>query len=177
MAEIESDDEYEELLEKELKERKIRIIKYIFEIVIMLGLSIYIIFWSPRDTPWLILLGFSVVYVIFVNYRLVKGIKTYLAYGDELHFDEGEIIKFNSVLQKTKKRIPIEKVEAVYTDIQDKPNLIFVVHQEAKDYKKAESFYKQRINNKEEFISEIEEKSILKDEPMTFDELKSKIEA
>ncbi len=106
---------------------------------------------------------------------MFNQIRTFISLDDELHYEDGEIVKYNARQQKSKKWIPLESVEEVYLEVEGKPNLLFVVYIED-DIKRAESFYKQRIKGREEFMNDIEENSLLIKEPITFEELKEKVE-
>ncbi len=172
---VKTGEEYQDLLKKEMNRRRLVMLRYVIGIVVMIGLALWIIFYGERNTSSNLLLIVAFGYMVYANYRLVKEAKTYLAYLEELHFDDGEIIKYNPGINKTKKWIPIEKVEKVYMNIEDKPNLLFVVYRESEDYRRAESFYKPRIKDEEEFMDVIKKRSLLDEEAITFEELKEKI--
>lgn len=168
-------DDYKELLQKEQRRRKIKIFRHLLGMIIMIAFSIYIIYFSPGTTLWIILLFGSLIYASFELFRMFNQIRTFISLDDELHYEDGEIVKYNARQQKSKKWIPLESVEEVYLEVEGKPNLLFVVYIED-DIKRAESFYKQRIKGREEFMNDIEENSLLIKEPITFEELKEKVE-
>jgi len=170
-----SGESYRELLQKEQRRRKIRIIRHSLGITLMVIFVFLIVFLREIDTIWLILMVGSIIYINYVLYRLINEVKTLYALDDELHYEDGEIIKYNVRSKKTKKWIPIEEVEEVYLNVEDKPNLLFVVYNE-NGAKKADSFYKQRIKERDKFMADLEERSLIVDKPVTFEQLKAKIE-
>jgi len=127
------------------------------------------------DTRSLILVAGAIIYINYVLYRLVREVKTFYSLDDELHYEDGEIIKYNARSKKTKKWIPIENVDEVYLNVEDKPNLLFVVYNED-GTKKADSFYKQRIKERDKFMADLEKRSLIVDKPITFEQLKEKVE-
>ncbi len=172
---VDKGSEYQKKLGKEMRRRRIKIFRHVIGIILMAVLIIWVVLSDYSGTAWFLLIGLGIAYIIYVNYKLIKDVKTFFAYTDELHFEDGEIIKFNSALNKTKKRIPIENVEEVYFDIEDKPNLIFVVYSE-KGGKWADSFYKQRIKGEEEFMEVLKKRSLVNEKRIMFQELKQKVE-
>ncbi|MBS3782744.1 MAG: hypothetical protein KGY66_04605 [Candidatus Thermoplasmatota archaeon] len=172
---VDAGEDYRELLKKEQRRRKIRMLRHSIGLTLMAAFLLWLFFYGPRGTTWILLSVVGVLYIIYVLYRLINEVKTFFSLDDELHYEEGEITKFNVRQKKTKKRIPIENVEEVYLNVQDKPNLLFVVYNED-EMKKADSFYKQRIKEREKFMADLEERSLIVDEPVTFEELKEKVE-
>ncbi|MFW6064187.1 MAG: hypothetical protein ACOC8Y_01270 [Candidatus Natronoplasma sp.] len=172
---VDAGDDYRELLKKEQRRRKIKMFRHLLGFTIMIAFLIYILYYHPMDTLWMLVLVGVIIYANYEFYRLIKQIRAFISLDDELHYEEGEITKFNVRRKKTKKRIPIENVEEVYLNVQDKPNLLFVVY-EKNGAKMADSFYKQRIKEREKFMADLEERSLIEDEPVTFEELKEKVE-
>ncbi len=172
---VEAGEDYRELLKKEQRRRKIKMFRHSLGFTIMIAFLIYILYYYPMDTLWMLVLVGVIIYANYEFYRLIKQIKAFFSLDDELHYEEGEITKFNVRRKKTKKRIPIENVEEVYLNVQDKPNLLFVVY-EKNGAKMADSFYKQRIKERDKFMADIEERSLIVEEPVSFEELKTKIE-
>ena len=166
---------YRELLDKEQRRRKIRIIRHSLGLTLMVIFVFLIVFLREIDTIWLVLMVGSIIYINYVIYKLISEVKTLYSLDDELHYEEGEIIKYNARRKKTKKWIPIESVEEVYLNVEDRPNLLFVIYNED-GMKKADSFYKQRIKERDKFISDLEKRSLIVDKPVTFEELKIKVE-
>ncbi len=169
------DNNYEELLSKEQRRRKIKIFRHALGFAIMVGFLFYLAFYQTLDNIWILVMVGAIIYANYEFYRLIKQIKAFISLDDELHYEEGEIIKYNVRRKKTKKWIPIENVEEVYLDVEDKPNLLFVVY-EKDGAKMADSFYKQRIKQRDEFMTDLKERSLIVDEPVTFDELREKVE-
>lgn len=168
-------EEYQELLEKEQRRRKIKMLRYLLGIIILAIFVFYTVFYTTLDDLWLLLMVGAVLYINYELYRLIKQIKAFISLDDELHYEDGEVIKYNARRKKTKKRIPIESIDEVYLEVEDKPNLLFVVYNEDGTVK-ADSFYKQRIKKREKFMDVLEKKSLLADEPIRFEELKEKIQ-
>lgn len=170
------DNDYEELLAKEQKRRRIKIFRHSLGFAIMVFFVFYTFFSEYFDyyIRLLLMIG-AIIYANYELYRLIKHIKAFLSLTDELHFEDGEIIKYNPDVRKTKKWIPIESVEKVYFNIVEKPNSLFVVFEKDGD-KFAESFYKQRIQDRKEFIEVLKEKDLLRRESISFQDLKEEIE-
>jgi len=170
------EDNYEEMLAKEQKRRRIKIFRHSLGFVIMVFFVFYIYFSDLADFYIrLILMIGAVIYANYELYRLIKHVKAFLSLTDELHFEDGEIIKYNPDFRKTKKWIPIESVEKVYFNIIEKPNSLFVVYK--KDgYKFAESFYKQRIKDREEVMEVLKERDLIRRKSISFQDLKDEIE-
>jgi len=166
---------YQELLDKEQRRRKIRIIRHSLGLTLMVIFVFLIVFLREIDTIWLVLMVGAIIYINYVLYRLINEVKTLYALDDELHYEDGEIIKYNVRSKKTKKWIPIEDVEEVYLNVEDRPNLLFVVYNED-SMKKADSFYKQRIKERDKFMADLKERSLVVDKPVTFEQLKTKVE-
>jgi len=166
---------YRELLEKEQRRRKIKMFRHSLGFTIMVAFVFYILFYYSIDIFWILVIVGILIYANYEIYRLIKQIKAFFSLDDELHYEEGEIIKYNARRKKTKKWIPIESVEEVYLNVEDRPNLLFVVYNED-GMKKADSFYKQRIKERDKFISDLEKRSLIVDKPVTFEELKIKVE-
>ncbi len=166
---------YGDLLRKEQRRRKIKIFRHSLGVAIMVAFVIYTLFSDYFDyyIRLLLVIG-AVIYASYELYKLTKNIRALFSLIDELHFDDGEIIKYNPNFRKTKKWIPIESVEKVYFNITDKPNSLFVVY-EMDGNKFAESFYKQRILGREEFIETLKEKGLFRREPISFHDLKEEI--
>ena len=170
-----SGESYRELLEKEERRRKIRITRHSLGITLAVILILLILFLREIDTRSLIFLVGAMIYINYVLYKLISEVKTLYSLDDELHYEDGEIIKYNARSKKTKKWIPIEDVEKVYLNVEDKPNLLFVVYNED-GTKKADSFYKQRIKERDKFMADLEKRSLIVDKPITFEQLKEKVE-
>ncbi len=172
---VETGEDYKEQLEKEQRRRNIKILRHSSGLVIMALIVTWIFFTRPMETNWILLMSLGIIYVVYAFYRLLNGLKKLYSYEDELHYEDGEIIKYNPRIRKSKNWIPIENVEEVYLKVEDKPNLIFVVYNEG-GIKKADSFYKQRIKERDQFMEELEERSLIVDKPISFEELKAKVE-
>jgi len=166
---------YQELLKKEQRRRKIKMFRHSLGFTIMVGFLFYISFYHSLDYIWILIMVGAIIYANYEFYRLIKHVKAFYSLDDELHYEDGEIIKYNARSRKTKKWIPIENVEEVYLFVEDKPNLLFVVY-EKDGAKMAESFYKQRIKQRDEFMKDLKESSLIVEEPVSFEELKTKIE-
>lgn len=170
------ENDYEEMVNKEQRRRRIKIFRHLLGMGIMVAFVIYTFFsdYFEYYIRLLLIVG-AVLYASYELYRVVKHSRAFLSLTDELHFEDGEIIKYNPDSSRTKKWIPIESVEKVYFNITEKPNLLFVVYE--KDGNKfAESFYKQRIKDRSDFIETLKEKDLLRRESISFQDLKEKIE-
>ncbi len=172
---VKGGEDYSELLAKEQRRRKIKILRHSLGITLMVIFIILIVFLREMDRVSIVLVAVAVLYINYVFYRLFSDIKSMYSLDDELHYEDGEIVKFNVRSKKTKKWIPLENVEEVYLNVEDKPNLLFVVYEEDGS-KRADSFYKQRIKERDKFLDDLEERSLIIDEPVTFEELRGKIE-
>ncbi len=170
------EDGYQELLGKEKRQKNIRITRYSIGLVIMVIFVFWLVFFGPTDMYRYAMLAVAIAYIVYALYRVLKGLNNLFSLTDELHYEDGELVKYNPKLRKAKKWIPLEKVEEVYFDIKDKPNLLFVVYR-GKDGKKADSFYKQRIKDEEEFMEVLKEKSLISDESIKFEDLKKRVES
>lgn len=168
---VESTDDYQERLKKEQRRRKIRMFRHSFGLILTVILLVYLFLFTNYSQQWMLLIVGGTIYIVYVLYKLVKEVKTFLALDDELHYEDGAIIKFNVRLKKTKKRIPIENVEEVYLNIEEKPDMLYVIYMEEGN-KRADSFYKQRIKGRDDLMYELEKKSLLKEESISYDRLR-----
>ncbi len=168
--------DYQELLQKEQRRRRIRIFRHIAGIILLGILVVYLYLNWKGDTNDILLTGVAVLMILYFIYASYKDGSALISLTDELHFEDGDIIKYNPDISKTKKRIPLENVLQVYFDVTDKPNLIFVVYDQ-KGWKRAESFYKQRILEREKFIKTVKKEGLFNNEPITFKELKKEFKS
>ena len=166
---------YEELLGKELRRRKIKILRSLIGILLISGFAIYIYFFEPDFSHrWLVVIA-ALGYISIVGYLLIRKVAVYRSLTDDLILDEGTILKYNEDQQMEKIRIPLESVEKVHFNIKDLPHTFYVVY--IKDgNKRAENFYKERIKDEDEFIEVINENNLVDKDPITFEELKEDIE-
>ncbi|MEF8833020.1 MAG: hypothetical protein V5A66_05855 [Candidatus Thermoplasmatota archaeon] len=172
---VETEEDYQELLQKEQRRRNIKILRHALGLIITSVLVIWVFLTQPMETNWILIMAVGIIYIIYVFYRLLDSMNKLYSLDDELHYENGEIIKYNPRIHKQKTLIPIENVEEVYLNVEDKPNLLFVVYQKD-DLKRADSFYKQRIKERDKFMADLEERSLIVDESVTFEYLKDKVE-
>lgn len=168
-------EEYQEKLGKEKRRRNIRIIRNSLGMSLMIIFAIWLYFFGPEEMYRMPLFAASVVIILYYIYKLSQELQVFYSLVDELHFEDGELVKYNPRLHKTQNWIPIESIEDVYFNVEDKPNLLYVVYSEDGD-KKAESFYKQRIKDEEKVRKALEKRSLIVEEPIAFEELKEKVE-
>ncbi|MBS3816719.1 MAG: hypothetical protein KGY76_04055 [Candidatus Thermoplasmatota archaeon] len=169
------ENDYEEQVQKERRRRKVKMIRHGLGIALMAFFILFVYFtWSEGFTRLVLMVGGG-IYLAYVLYSLYKDASAMFALTDELHFEDGEIVKYNPQVSKAKKWIPIENVKKVYFNISDKPNLIFVVYKK-EGIELAESFYKQRIQEREEFIEELRERGLFEKESISFEELRDEVE-
>ncbi|MFP3872329.1 MAG: hypothetical protein ACOC55_05950 [Candidatus Natronoplasma sp.] len=168
------ENDYEEMLKKEKRRRKIRIFRHVAGIILM-GAVVTFLYLSIEGMVQIALMIGGILYILYVVYSLYKDASALFSLTDELHFQDGDIIKYNPDTRKTKKFIPLESVEMVYFNITDRPNLIFVVYDQD-GWRRAESFYKQRIPEREDFIEAVKEEGLFENDPITFQELKEIVE-
>ncbi|MEF8835480.1 MAG: hypothetical protein V5A76_04930 [Candidatus Thermoplasmatota archaeon] len=171
---VETEEDYQELLQKEQRRRNIKILRHALGLIITSVLVIWVFLTQPMETNWILIMAVGIIYIIYVFYRLLDSMNKLYSLDDELHYENGEIIKYNPRIHKQKTLIPIENVEEVYLNVEDKPNLLFVVYQKD-DLKRADSFYKQRIKERDKFMADLEERSLIADESVTFEQLKEKV--
>ncbi len=165
---------YEELLKKEKRRRKIRVFRHLAGIILMAFVILFLYFRTEGMVQIALMVG-GILYILYVLRALYKDASALFSLTDELHFEDGDIIKYNPDMRKTKKWIALENVEKVYFNITDKPNLIFVVY-DLDGWRRAESFYKQRIPEREKFVEEVKEKGLFDNDPISFSELKEEVE-
>ncbi|MEF8873707.1 MAG: hypothetical protein V5A88_03435 [Candidatus Thermoplasmatota archaeon] len=168
------ENDYEEMLQKEERRRKIKIFRHLGGIGLMAVVVIFLYLRIEGAVQIALIVG-AILYILYVLRALYKDASALFSLTDELHFEDGEIIKYNPEMRKTKKWIPLESVEKVYFNITEKPNLIFVVYTKD-DWKRGESFYKQRIPEREKFIEAVKEKGLFENDPISFQELKEEVE-
>lgn len=173
---VETSEEYQDRLEKEKRRRNIKILRHALGLLLSTLLVLWIFFTRPTDINWILIIGLVVIYILYSLYRLLKGMNELYSLEDELHYEDGEIVKYNPRVQKSKKWIPIENVEEVYFNIEEKPDMLYVVHMEEGN-KMADSFYKQRIEGKDDLMEDLKERSLLKEKPISYDQLKEIVQA
>ncbi len=169
-------DNFQEKVKKERKRRKIRIFRHVAAILIMAAYLVYRFFFDwDTGLAAVMLMAIAFLIIAYSAYSLYKDASAMSSLLDELHFEDGDIIKYNPNRKISKLRIPIENVEKVYFNIENKPNLLFVVYN-SDIGKRAESFYKQRIRQRDKFIDMLKEKDLFRKDPILFKELKEEVE-
>ncbi|MFP4050993.1 MAG: hypothetical protein ACLFVB_04560 [Thermoplasmata archaeon] len=166
-----SKNKYEELLEKEKNRRKSRMKKYqfgVFIVAILIGVAFFInIDWTYRIIL-IIVIGFHGTILI---YLIIKNLSLYYSLTDELKIEGDHITKYNPDQDKYKIWINIDDIENVYMNIEKRPNTFYIVYEEDGE-RRAEGFYKERIPEEEKFFSLMEERDLMKNERISFPELK-----
>ncbi len=166
-----SKEKYEELLEKEKEKRKSRMKKYqfgIFVVAILFGIAFFInIDWTYRIIL-MVIIGLHGSILIFL---VIKNLSLYYSLTDELQIEGDKIAKYNPNQEKYKIWIDIDDIENVYMNIEERPNTFYIVYEVDGD-RSAEGFYKERIPDKEKFFEIIEERGLVKEERISFPELK-----
>ncbi len=168
-------DKYKENLSKELRKRKIVIYR---EIVTLVALTVFAaviyIFEDGTLLVYLIIFGIT-LYMAIVLFGLRKKIDVYHSYMDNLHVEDGHIIKYSSSRDKEVLRIPFSRIIDVYTNIKQMRWTIFIVYK-TKDGLAAESFYKTRIRDKKKFQKFVKENNLLNKDPIDIEELQDILE-
>ncbi|MFW6040922.1 MAG: hypothetical protein ACOC85_03715 [Thermoplasmatota archaeon] len=172
---MEEKEEYDELLKKELKRRRIKMFKNLLSIILMGGFALYIYYFERGFEYRTIIIAFSIGYIIIISILMVKRYLKYRSLTDDLLLNGKTIVKYNAYQQIEKARIPIESVEKVYWNIKELPNTFYVVFQKNGE-RFAVNFYKQRIEEKKKFLEIIKKKDLLYKKTISFDELKEDIE-
>ncbi|MFO7792257.1 MAG: hypothetical protein R6W73_04640 [Candidatus Saliniplasma sp.] len=170
------DPDYEEDLKKEKELRRRKMYKKIIVMVLMGSFIGVVTLYESRFYYRLFyyIAGFG--YIFFIGYRLMKDFGNYRSLMDDMLLEGNSIIKYNTRVGTEIMRIPINKVDTVYYNIKELPRTLYVVYTED-GYKRAEHFYKTRIKEKEKFIDLMEDREMLKKEPISFDTLKEMIES
>lgn len=163
-------EEYESNLKKELKKRKHHIYRDIISMVLMLGFIIYIYFQALLTNLVMVTLILVIIYIMYSIYRLRKKISTYHSYMDDLHFEDGFIIKYSSSRDKEVMRIPLESIKVIYTNIKEMQWTMYIVYRTDEGYR-AESFYKPRIRDKEDFYRFAKKNKLLHSEFVEVEEI------
>lgn len=170
-----SKEDYEELLNKEKRRRKIKIYRDVIGILIIGGFSIYLYFFGHGLSYRMIVIYFSIAYIIIVGILLFRKLAKYQSLMDDLLIDKGDIIKYNALQRSEKTRISVDEIEKIHFNITDLPNTFYIVYKrEGNAY--AENFYKERIEHESKFYDLIEGKGLIDEEPISFQELKEEIE-
>lgn len=170
------DHNYKEDLKKEKKRRKRKMYGKVTGLIVM-GIFLGVVTYYETRFYYLMfyyIAGFG--YIFFLGYKLMKDIGSYRSLMDDLLIEGDYIVKYNARIGSEIMRIPIDKIEKVYYNIDELPRTLYVVYKED-GYKRAEHFYKTRIEEKEKFIDSMEDRGLLKRETISFDVLKEKIES
>lgn len=170
------DPDYEEDLKKEKKRRKRRIYGKVTGLVVM---GIFIMIVSIYEARFYHLLFYYIAgfgYIFFLGYRLMKEIGELRSLMDDMLLEDDDILKYNARVGSEIIRIPIDKVEKVYYNIEELPRTLYIVYNDDGNLR-AENFYKTRIKQKEDFIDLMESRELLNREPISFDTLKEIIES
>ncbi len=167
----------EETFKKETKKVRTKIMRDTvgFLIMIIFLIAVYI-FRSRLSINFRLLLILGGSYLGYVTYQLYKRYRRYFSLTDELRLDGKDLLKYNPVQGKIKRRVPVENIKKVYYDIDEHPNTLYVVYNK-KGQKGAENFYKNNLAEKEHIMDFFKKNELLVTEPISLQELKDKIEA
>ncbi len=177
LAMASADGSYEENLAKELKDRKWSIYSDLLGLSILLFITIFLHFrfHMENEIIKLFLMIGLFIYILVFFLRLRKKLLEYHSYMDDLHFEEGHVIKYSSSRRKEVLRISAEDVKAVYTNIKRMPWTIFVVYRTEKGLA-AESFYKKRVRDKKKFYDFAKKNDLMHSDYIDIEELKETVE-
>lgn len=162
--------DYKENLEKELKRRKMRIIRDLGVVLLSIIFATYLFVFEGRTNVNMLLIIVLVGYAVITLYGLRKKLKLYYSYYDELRVKKGHIVKYNPKKGRVVLRIPFESITGVYTNIKNMPYTLYVLY-ETDGENKGEGFYKTRIKDEDKFNRFLKKRDLLNEEYFGLDDL------
>ncbi len=170
------DPDYEEDLKKEKKRRKRKMYGKATGLIVM-GIFLVVVTYYETRFPYLVIYYVAGVgYIFLLAYRLMKEIGEYRSLMDDLLIEDDHILKYNTSIAAEIERISIDDIKKVYYNIDELPRTLYIVYENDGDLM-AENFYKTRIEDKDKFITMMENKNLLEKDPISFETLRGMIES